>query len=419
MKDFYNILTLIVLLISFSCTEEIPLETIGFNDVLVVEATITNEFKHQEIKISRTYLLEESNQRIEENANVSIIDSQGNTYHFSQNSEGTYVSDIEFEALLNINYTLLVTTSDGKNYNSSETKLSPLSQIDDLYAEIALEGAQANKVHVLLNSNNEGSNAQYFRYEYTETHKIVVPYYGNSDAVITNVQDNGNEFEILIVPKTENKEICYTTKTSNNIIQTSTNQLGNNLVNKFVIRTLDKEDVRLRDRYTIEVKQYVQSPEAYNYYRIINDLSADESLLSESQPGYVVGNINALNNSNERVIGFFEVASVSSERIFFNYEDLSLPQPPYPYDCLYRTNEISEAEPYNFNYNENHLVLDYTLAGDAPGVPNQRAQLLNFLSPIRNYQYVSGGFPIYNIVSPECGDCTSYSSNIQPEFWED
>ncbi|MBQ0768787.1 MAG: DUF4249 family protein, partial [Bizionia sp.] len=157
MKDFYNILTLIVLLISFSCTEEIPLETIGFNDVLVVEATITNEFKHQEIKISRTYLLEESNQRIEENANVSIIDSQGNTYHFSQNNEGTYVSDIEFEALLNINYTLLVTTSDGKNYNSSETKLSPLSQIDDLYAEIALEGAQANKVHVLLNSNNEGS----------------------------------------------------------------------------------------------------------------------------------------------------------------------------------------------------------------------------------------------------------------------
>lgn len=418
MKNFYKYLKFTAILISFSCTEEIPLETIGFNDVLVVEATITNEFKYQEIKVSRTYFLEESNQRIEDNANVSIVDSQGNTYTFSQNNEGTYVSDIEFMALSNINYTLLVTTSDGKKYNSSETQLSPLSQIDDLFAEITLEGAQANKVQVLLNSNNEGSNAQYFRYEYTETHKIVVPYYGNSDAVITNVQDNGNQFEILIVPKTENKEICFTTKASNNIIQTSTNQLGNNVVNKLAIRTLDKEDVRLRDRYSIEVKQYVQSSEAYNYYKIINDLSADESLLSESQPGYVVGNVNALNNSNERVIGFFEVASVSSKRIFFNYEDLNLQQPPYPYDCQYRTNELSELVPYHYNYNENHLVLDYTLAGGL-GVPNQRAQLLNFLSPLKNYQYVGGGFPTYVIVSPECGDCTSYSSNIQPDFWVD
>ncbi|TYC12016.1 DUF4249 domain-containing protein [Bizionia gelidisalsuginis] len=419
MKELYKILALTLFSSCFNCTEEIPLETQDFEDVLVVEATLTNELKHQEVKLSRTYFLEDSNLIIEDNASVSVSDSLGNTYNFAQNSEGTYVSNEAFEASANTNYTLLITTSDGKNYTSSETALSPVSQIDELYAAVSSGGTSANKIQVLLNSNNESTNAQYFRYEFTETHKIVVPLYGNSDALITNIVNNGLEYEIVIVPKTENKETCYTTNSSTEIIQASTSQLDNNIIDRFVIRTIEKDDVLIRQRYTILVKQFVQSIESYNFYKIINSLSANESLLSESQSGYVIGNVRAVNNKNERVIGFFEVATVSSKRLYFNYEDLNIPQPPYPYDCLYRTNEISEFVPYHFNYNENHLILDYSLNGGGIGVPNQRAQLFNFLSPFKNYQYIGGEFPVYSIVSPKCGDCTSYSSNIRPDFWED
>ncbi|WP_417558845.1 DUF4249 domain-containing protein [Mesoflavibacter zeaxanthinifaciens] len=416
------ILTLTIAISCFNCTEEIALETDGFEDVLVVEATLTNELKHQEVKLSRTYLIEGDTQILENGANVSIINAMGNTYNFSQNGDGIYISNTAFEALPNINYTLYITTSNGMQYKSTETELTPISTIDELYAELTEEGANADKVQVLVNSNNETTNAQYFRYEYIETHKITVPYYSTLDAKINNVVGDGLQYNIYTVPKTENKQTCYITNSSNTIIQTSTSDLETNIVNKFPIRVIEKDNALLREQYSILVKQYVQSFEAYQYYKIINDLSADESLLSESQPGFVVGNIMPIDNNSKRAIGYFDVSSVSSQRLFSNFNDLNITQPPYPFNCESELSVINPMGPYPFNYNENHLILDYTLAGQltTPPTPNQRAILYNYLTK-KDYQYLDGDYPIYTILSPACGDCTSFpsSSNIQPDFWED
>ncbi|MBQ0768786.1 MAG: DUF4249 domain-containing protein [Bizionia sp.] len=413
MKDFYNILTLAVILISFNCTEEIPLETNGFEDVLVVEATISNELKHQEIKLSRTYFLEQNTQTIENNANVSIQDNLGNNYTFTQNDEGVYSSNIAFEALPNVIYTLYITTSNGKLYKSSEKVLTPIAEISSLYVE---EGPDSNSVQVVIDSNNEATDAQFFRYEYEETHKIKVPYYSIYNAKLTNIVNYGQEFDVDLVLKEENEEICFTTNKSIGIIQTSTDHLESNIVSKFPVRTINKDNVILRERYSILVKQYVQSLEAYKYYETINELSTNESLFSENQPGFVVGNISALQNSSEKIIGFFDVSSVSSDRIYFNYEDIDAPRPPYPYDC-----ELRESEDGLISYNKNHLKLNYALHGNYNGgtlMPNQRAILHNLLKDGGYYKYYSGQV-VYYIVSPECGDCTSYSSNLKPNFWVD
>ena len=141
-------LTLAITISCFNCTEEIALKTEGFEDALVVEATLTNELKHQEVKLSRTYLIEGDTQVLENGANVSIINSLGNTYGFSQNGDGIYVSDTAFEAIPNTNYTLYITTSSGRQYKSTETQLTPLSNIDELYAEHTQEGPNADKVQV-------------------------------------------------------------------------------------------------------------------------------------------------------------------------------------------------------------------------------------------------------------------------------
>ncbi|TYC12015.1 DUF4249 family protein [Bizionia gelidisalsuginis] len=83
---------------------------------------------------------------VEENTSVVITDNQGNTYNFIQNNIGAYVFNVAFEALPNTMYTLSIKTSDGKQYISSKTELAPLSQIDDLYAEVISGGRDANKV---------------------------------------------------------------------------------------------------------------------------------------------------------------------------------------------------------------------------------------------------------------------------------
>ena len=45
----------------------------------------------------------------------------------------------------------------------------------------------------------------------------------------------------------------------------------------------------------------------------------------------------SVNNSNEKVLGFFDVSSVSSKRLFFNFREVFpsnlIPGPPYFIDC--------------------------------------------------------------------------------------
>ena len=64
----------VILVLSIGCVEQIDLKTISFEDALVVEGTITNELKIHQIKLSRTFKLEESIPATESNAIVEVID---------------------------------------------------------------------------------------------------------------------------------------------------------------------------------------------------------------------------------------------------------------------------------------------------------------------------------------------------------
>ena len=393
-----TIIAFLLLLNLFNCKEEFEIETQDFESVLVVEATITNELKHQEIKLSRTYLLEESTQILENNANVEIIDNQQNTYTFSQNNDGIYVSDIEFQAEPNIAYKLLITTNNGKDYSSNEQLLTPISQIDNLYAELVNDEENGQGVQVFVDSYNSNNDAEYFRYEYEETYKIVAPFHSNLDANLINFDSQDLTYDIDLVPREQEERVCFNSAPNTSILQKTTSDLNQNLISRFPIRFIKSDDGIIRDRYSILVKQYVQNLEAYTYYKIISELGNNASILSQNQPGYNQGNIVSLENNNQKVLGFFEVSSIMSTRLYFNYEDFNISQPPFFYECDY-------------------LVLDYYDTSppliDGDGIERNilRTKLL-----YQNYKYVIG---LYEIVNQECGDCTSFSSNIQPDFWED
>jgi hypothetical protein len=148
------------------------------------------------------------------------------------------------------------------------------------------------------------------------------------------------------------------------------------------------------------VKQYVQSIEAYTFYKKIMELGSLESLLSQAQPGYILGNITSQTDADEKVLGFFEVSSITSKRIFFDYEDFGLSQPPF----------IVKCESMVFDYNDNTI---------ADGTPNQRHELYTLVTYF-DYQFIPNSFyPIFTVIRLECSVCTSFSSNIKPDFWED
>lgn len=395
-RIFY-IVSLLILLFQTACTEPHEIETHDYERILVVESTITDEMKSQIVKLSKTSTLDTTIVLYEYNATVNVLSSEGESYRFSQDYDsGYYLSDREFKAQPNITYTLKINTEDGRNFTSSAVNLPPVVPMNDVYAAPVSEASQ-NKdgVEVLVNTEDLTGNAKYFRYEYEETYKIKVPNPSQFYAEIVNYIPNPESYQIVLTNR-EPEEICYSTEYSSGIIQTSTTEFNENRVVKFPVKYLSKEDSKFRERYSILVKQYVQSAESYTFYKILKDLGSVGSLLSQVQPGYVIGNMSEESNPNEKVIGFFEASSVSSRRIFFSYEDFGLSKPPYFTEC-----EV--------------IILDYNKFRD----PDDRAALFNFIT-YYDYQVLSGSSTgIYRIIKPECSVCTYFSSNIKPDFWED
>ncbi len=390
-----------LMLLQISCTEPYEIETVDFESVLVVESTITNEVKPQVVKLSKTSRLEDPEILIVNNATVTVSASNGDNYSFYWDSESdNYLSEQPFSAAPNTSYILKIVTSDGKRYSSTAVTLPPSVEIGELYAERIVD-ATDNKdgVQVLVDTEDLTGQAKYYRYEYEETYKIIAPNPSPYISEIINYNPSTGSYEVVLTPR-EPEEICYSTEFSSGISQITTTELNENRIFRFPVRYLSKFDAKLQTRYSILVKQYAQSVEAYTFYKIIDELGSIESLLSQGQPGYVTGNMISETKPDEKVIGFFEASSMTSKRIYFNYEDIGLEKPPYFIEC-----EV--------------LTLDYWDDTTLDNDPNERDAIRQYIEYF-DYQVLTVSTTgIYRIVQQECAGCTSFSSNVKPSFWED
>ena len=177
MKPITYLVFGLILLLSFSCVEEIDFatNTETFESALVVEATITNEYKQQQVRLSRTYMFEEEVPNPEVGAQVTII-ANGEQFAFAEVENGVYLSTSQFAAQPNVDYQLKITTSNNRTYASKPTQLTAVTQIDNLYAERIINDLGEDGVAIYVDSFDPTSNARFYRYEYEETYKIQAPF---------------------------------------------------------------------------------------------------------------------------------------------------------------------------------------------------------------------------------------------------
>lgn len=373
-----------------SCTEPFNIKSIDFEDALIIEAIITDEVKHQEIKLSRTFSLEEFTPSKESNAQVFITDDAQNTFEFEETITGTYTSKTAFGATSNNNYTLTVITSNDKTYKSHPTQAPNTVPIYNLYAskEVSKDTGNEN-VSIFVDGFTASENSKYFRYEYEETYKIEATSWVDGEFTISNTgQLSWNE----LCCRPVEKRVCYNTVTSDSIIQLKVENTLQGNPSAFPLKVLAKDNPIIRTRYSILVKQYAQSLEAFTFYKILNKFSSSEEVFSQNQPGFFSGNLFCIDNSKEKVVGYFDISSVSTERIFFNFTDFfpNDPTPPYFEDCT------------TFMITDLNLLKDNVIAGTvvyASANPDP------------------GGIPY--VVPASCGDCTKIGSSTKPGFWVD
>ena len=385
-KTYYIVWMLIPFFV-LSCTEPFNLKSIDFEDALIIEAIITDEVKYQEIKLSRTFSLEEFTPSAESNAEVTITDNSQNIYKFEESSSGTYTSTTQFGASANEDYILSVTTKNGKSYKSNPTQLPDVVPINNLYASRKVSEDTGNEnMSIVIDGFDPLSISKYFRYEYEETYEIIAPAW-----IYACIPSDLPPPPPEVCAESLEMKTCYNTITSDSIIQINTSTFKDNIPSAFEIRKISRNNPIIRTRYSILVKQYAQSLEAFTFYKVLNKFSSSDNVFSQNQPGFFSGNLYAIDDQNEQVVGYFDISSVSSKRIFFNFSDFFPNEelPPYFVDC-------------------NSFVID---------------DINVFNEKIESGEVVPFGDPLPGelqaIINTACVDCRILGTSTKPQFWID
>lgn len=386
----------------YSCVAPFEIASSEFKSVLVVEGTITDQNQIQRILVSRTFPLDTVLMAGVSRAKVLVVDSNGGMFQFTEEAPGVYNSNAPFAAASGLTYSLSIETEEGKTYMSEETPVPASTSIQNLYAvrDFKDNGAEEG-LFIYIDSFDETGQSKYYRYEYEETYKIIAPFWSSADAYVISPLPNP---QVGIRARTREERVCYNTVASNTIIQENTTEFNEDRVNKFPIRFINRENFILSHRYSILVKQFVQTRAAFAYYETLETLSGSESLFSQIQSGFLEGNVRS-ETDGENVVGFFQVSTVSEKRLFFNYTDYFPGErlPDYVSDCPLLAPPLASGGPPPtsplIDGIENNLIKYY-----GEYVPQDDLLTIDTPGPY---------FMVYTV----CGDCTVLGSNIEPDFW--
>jgi hypothetical protein len=383
--------------VNSACVEEVTIDFGDDQSNLVVHAIITDELKHQEITLSRTYPFDIKEAPAEKGALITL-NTNGQSFPFEEVEEGRYRSVDLFKAETGTAYQLSITTSNGSNYISESKSLVGSVSINDFSIKPGFNEDNEEGLSFELSSNKSNSEGNYYRIDYEETYKIIAPYWSAYDAVI--FAEGFHTVDVrAILRETEEKE-CYGNFKSTRINLVNTYNFQADEINNLPVRFLKKYDPKGMYRYSIEVRQYAVDAQTYSYYQSLKEISdASTTVFTQSQPGQINSNIYSESNPEEVVLGYFEVSGVDSRRVFVDYRDY-YPEgnrPNYFYACQTSVPSISGTmgnRPLLEAIKSDELVY---FASTEPGHPD-------------------GPFVM---VLPFCGDCTRIGSNIKPEFWID
>ncbi|MEC3964203.1 DUF4249 domain-containing protein [Flagellimonas halotolerans] len=372
-----------VLLAIGACTEPFEVETTDFEDILIINASITTETKRHKIFITRSY--QEGDDEVQvSGATVEVLVNNASSIQFEEASPGVYQSTVGFAAEPEVDYQLKVTDEKGETFASPQVQLTAPTAIDQITAKRVLNEDGEDGVEIYVDGTSTGDNEGYFRYEYEETYRwesFYKPLQG-----FRVVSESPPLLEIVYKEKEE--RVCYVTETSNSILIAETNNLSEDRVEDFPVRFIERRDRRIAHRYSILVKQYAQTRVSHEFYQTLKSFSSSDNLFSQPQPGLVVGNVRHVSDDSVKVVGLFEVVSFTTNRFFFSFQEIFGNDIPFLDDCGFdRYSSLSDPELF------------------------QRVQS-------GQYKYIGEDPPfVYQVAPAGCVDCTLYGSNEVPDFW--
>jgi hypothetical protein len=380
------ILTLVVFLTA--CVDPFDPPVQDYEELLVVEAFISDDDEPQVVKLSLSSAIDGEEFPPVTGANVMLEDDQGNSYTFPHEGSGYYYSvPGELDIQPGRTYTLVIILPGGESYVSEPVSLKETPPINDVYFKLEsfvseTDGTVQQGAVILTDTESPDGEPLYLRYGWEETYMSVSPFpsfyvYNADSGSIDLREDNITE--------------CWLSGESSNIDIETSEGLTDPDIREHRVRYLSFNREQLNYRYSILVKQYALDVEGYEFWKSLRETNENTGTLFDVLPFPLTSNIYNESDPDQPVLGYFDIATVSSKRIYIDKDDL-------PSGTSIKT--LFESCINN--------------AGDTLVSPSLVPDLTN-QGYLISYSVVPGGFVM---VPQSCIDCRLYGSNVKPDFWE-
>ena len=119
---------------------------------------------------------------------------------------------------------------------------------------------------------------------------------------------------------------CWRTESSTAIVQSTTAQLSQNTLASFPLLLVPPSD-KLRYGYSVLVRQVAQSQAEYEYWERLRKNTENLGTVNDPLPARVTGNVHALADPTEAVLGYVGVHSVMEKCLFIDGARFPTPRP--------------------------------------------------------------------------------------------
>ena len=326
MKKTYLSIFVLFLISCFSpsCIEEYKMPTYATNDFepeLVIQGYILSNDESL-VYLSMTEPVYNESEPIPiTNAQINIIGQNGYESKVAEYHEERDCYIIDTEQLSQETLYALRVELDGEVYQSDFLSIVDSPEIDEVTYKEHEDGIS---IHVSTYATSDDLNFYMwsfeedweFHAEYDFLRLDGTPIYNHDKYSLENLEKNPYYY-------------CWGHKHSSKINIYRTDNLIENIVKENKLHHIPIDDIRISYIYSILVKQYSLTPEAYSYYSTLKLYTENTGGLFPPMPSDLRGNISCISNSEIKIRGYVHACNVKTKRIFIYASDLKEIVPEY------------------------------------------------------------------------------------------
>jgi hypothetical protein len=288
---------------------------------LVVEGVVNSGQGATTIKLSRTSALDNPQVQYENDADVRLEGNDNSVFPLIGRGLGQYKAD-SLALKSTVKYKLTIRTSNGSAYASDFVATKNNPPIDSANWVYNTEGVQ-----FYINTHDDQNKTRYYLWDYEETWEYHGAFksYVKYDTIALSTGQKGYKavYRNLNDPSffDSTQYFCWQTFKSNTILLGSTIKLNKDVVN-LPLSFVPKTSVKMSVLYSILVKQYSLTPEAYAFLEIMKKNTEQTGSIFDAQPSALKGNIYNVKNLDEPVIGYLIICPIQEKRVFIKNEAL-------------------------------------------------------------------------------------------------